>query len=148
MQRIHQNNKSILKLITTLFIAILTTGCISAKSKPTDVAVPAEPVDAVVDTVVGSRSGSTWPVITGDSLWTISSEEEVYNVPENWPLIYKANLDQIKDADLIYPGQILTIPRNARQSEIDAAIKHARTRGAWTVGPVEESDKKYLGNSG
>ena len=26
------------------------------------------------------------------------------------------------------------------------AIKHAKTRGAWSVGAVEESDKAYLGN--
>lgn len=71
-----------------------------------------------------------------------------FTVPEKWPLIYKSNLDQIEDADLIYPGQVLVIPRGSSQSEIDAAINHAKTRGAWAVGPIEASDKEYLKNPG
>ncbi len=68
-------------------------------------------------------------------------------MPEQWPLLYKHNLDQIKDADLIYPGQVLDIPRNTSASEIDDAVSHAKNRGAWSVGPVEDSDKEYLRNS-
>ena len=71
----------------------------------------------------------------GNNLWMISGHEEVYQVPEQWPLIYKANLDQIRDADLIYPGQVLTIPRDMSQSDIDGAIHHAKTRGEWSPGP-------------
>ncbi|NKB77026.1 MAG: hypothetical protein GKR96_08235 [Gammaproteobacteria bacterium] len=78
-------------------------------------------------------------------MWGIACKEEVYNVPEKWPLIYKANLDQITDADLIYPGQVLDIPRDSSQSDIDSAINHAKTRGAWSVGPVEATDTAYLG---
>ncbi len=87
-----------------------------------------------------------WTVVKGENLWSIAAKEEVYNVPEKWPLIYKANQEEITDADLIYPGQILDIPRDLSQDEIDAAIGHARSRGAWTIGPVESADLEYLNN--
>jgi hypothetical protein len=27
---------------------------------------------------------------------------------------------------------------------VDAAVRHAKTRGAWSLGVTEESDKAYL----
>jgi nucleoid-associated protein YgaU len=89
----------------------------------------------------------TYAVVAGDSLWTISGKSEVYGNPYQWPLIYKANTDKIRDADLIYPGQELGVDKAPTQMAIDAATQHAKTRGAWSVGAVEESDKAYL-NSG
>ena len=85
-------------------------------------------------------------VVRGDSLWSISGQSGVYNNPYQWPLIYKANRDQIKDADLIYPGQQLTVDRNPTAAEVEAAVDHARNRGAWSIGVVEESDRNYLGS--
>jgi hypothetical protein len=84
-------------------------------------------------------------VMRGDNLWNISGKQDVYADPYQWPLIYKANSDQIKDADLIYPGQVLTVDTAPSSSDVDAAIQHARTRGSWSLGVVEESDKAYLG---
>jgi nucleoid-associated protein YgaU len=85
-------------------------------------------------------------VVGGDSLWSISGKSEIYADPYQWPLIYKANRDQIKDADLIYPGQTFTVNRNPTASESEMAIDHARKRGAWSIGVVEESDRNYLGS--
>lgn len=87
---------------------------------------------------------SDYSVITGDSLWKISGKSEVYNNPYQWPLIYKANSSKIKDADLIYPGQVFTINSTPSDAEVSAAVNHAKTRGAWSIGVVEESDKAYL----
>jgi len=86
-------------------------------------------------------------VARGDSLWSISGQEGVYNNPFQWPLIYKANRDKIKDADLIYPGQVLSVDRNPSAADVDAAVDHARNRGAWSIGVVEESDRRYLGGT-
>jgi nucleoid-associated protein YgaU len=58
-------------------------------------------------------------------------------------LIYKDNLGQIKDADLIFPGQTFNIPK-AKAGESAAAIAHAKNRGAWTLGETESSDLDYL----
>ena len=94
----------------------------------------------------GGESGrvDSYSVTRGDNLWNISGKEEVYANPYQWPLIYKTNRSQIKDADLIYPGQVLDIDQNASASEIDAAVNHAKTRGAWSVGDIERSDSLYL----
>ena len=91
-----------------------------------------------------SAAAGSYTVSTGDNLWSISGQDSVYGNPYQWPLIYKANRDQIKDADLIYPGQELSIDHSASGADIDAAINHAKTRGAWAIGVTEESDKAYL----
>ncbi len=140
-----------LKLSAIALSAALVTGCISAKSAPTEEAEPAAPAPAPVAAPAPAptvaepemQQLTSWTVVEGNNLWAIACKEEVYNVPEQWPLIYKANLDQIKDADLIYPGQVLAIPRDMSQSDIDGAIQHAKTRGAWAVGPVEQVDVDY-----
>jgi nucleoid-associated protein YgaU len=87
---------------------------------------------------------SSYSVVRGDNLWSISGKDEVYADPYQWPLIYKTNRDKIKDADLIHPGQVLDIDQNASASEIDAAVNHAKTRGAWSLGDTEQSDRDYL----
>ncbi len=88
-----------------------------------------------------------YEVERGDSLWSISGKAETYNNPYQWPLIYKANRDQIKDADLIHPGQNFTVDRNPSAADSQMAIDHARNRGAWSIGVVEESDRNYLGGN-
>ena len=70
----------------------------------------------------------------GDTLWGISGREQIYNDPFMWPLIYKANSQQIRDPDLIFPRQIFVIPRDYTPEEAAAAIQRARQRGAWRVG--------------
>jgi hypothetical protein len=82
-------------------------------------------------------------VVSGDNLWNIAGQDTIYSNPFMWPLIYKANSGQIKDADLIYPGQYFYIPK-AKGGERAAAIEHAKSRGAWTLGETEASDLDYL----
>jgi nucleoid-associated protein YgaU len=88
-----------------------------------------------------------YQVVRGDSLWAIAGKQEIYGNPYQWPLIFKSNRDQIKDADLIYPGQDFSINRNPSAAESEMAINHAKTRGAWSIGVVEESDRNFLGGS-
>lgn len=96
---------------------------------------------AAAGATVGSDS---YTVVGGDNLWNISGKSSIYGDPYQWPMIYKANRSQIKDPDLIFPGQTFDIDRNASSAEIDAAVNHARTRGAWSVGDVEQSDLDFL----
>lgn len=49
-----------------------------------------------------------WRKKKTDCLWRIA--EKVYKDPKYWPAIYLANKDQIKDPDLIFPGQKFVIP--------------------------------------
>ena len=129
----------------------LAVGCAStpeemADTTPADQA-ETQPVQAQ-ETVSGSSQSSgsadSYTVMSGDNLWNISAKGDVYANPYQWPLIYKANRSQIKDADLIYSGQVLDIDRNASSSDVDAAIEHAKTRGSWSLGVVEDSDSAYL----
>ena len=90
-----------------------------------------------------SMSMGNYIVSDGDNLWSIAGQGSVYGNPYQWPLIFKNNSSQIKDADLIYPGQTFDIPK-ASDAEIAAAVEHAKTRGAWVIGEVEASDLNYL----
>lgn len=91
------------------------------------------------------ESAPSYAVEKGDSLWAIAGKGDVYGNPYQWPLIYKANSDKIKDADLIYPGQEFDIDTGASDADISAAVNHAKTRGAWSIGATEASDTTYLG---
>jgi hypothetical protein len=42
---------------------------------------------------------------------------------------------------------VFSVDRNPSAAEVDAAVNHAKNRGAWSVGVVEESDREYLGGS-
>jgi nucleoid-associated protein YgaU len=50
----------------------------------------------------------TYTVVKGDSLSKIA--KNIYGKASLWRKIYEANQDQIKDPDLIFPGQLLRIP--------------------------------------
>ncbi|OGV10188.1 MAG: peptidoglycan-binding protein LysM, partial [Ignavibacteria bacterium RIFOXYB2_FULL_36_7] len=47
-----------------------------------------------------------YTVVKGDHLWGIAKKKEHYGNGFAWPVIYKANRDQIKNPDLIYPKQV------------------------------------------
>jgi len=65
-------------------------------------------------------------VAPAENLLMIAARPEVYDDGELWPLIYKANRDQIKDPTEIFPGQTLLIPRDKSPEEIEAARIEAR----------------------
>lgn len=46
-----------------------------------------------------------------DCLWNIAKKPEIYNDPFAWPKIWRANMEQIKNPDVIHPGQQLTIAK-------------------------------------
>ena len=50
----------------------------------------------------------TYTVVGGDSLSKIA--KKIYGNAGRWKEIWEANKDQIKNPDLIHPGQILKIP--------------------------------------
>ena len=149
-------------LLAALFIAV-AGGCATAPEAEPEPAAPAAapeampepepmaepeptpaPAPAMEPMVEESGDGQlSYTVVRGDTLWDIASYRVIYGNPYQWPLIYKANSHQIDDADLIEPEQVLMIPE-ASASEVEAAIQHARTRGAWSLGVVEESDLAYL----
>lgn len=64
----------------------------------------------------------------GQTLPQIAAQPEVYGDSSLWPLIYKANRDQISDPAVLWPGQILRIPRNFNKDDINEARRFSTGR--------------------
>lgn len=64
----------------------------------------------------------------GETLPQIAAQPDVYGDALMWPLIYRANRDQIRDPKRIWPGQVLRIPRNPGRDDIAEAVRHAQER--------------------
>jgi nucleoid-associated protein YgaU len=73
-----------------------------AASAPTVVPDGDSPSTVVVPKIV------TTTVSRGDSLWRLS--HNTYGAGTRYAVIYKANREQIRNPNLIYPGQIFVIP--------------------------------------
>ena len=128
-------------LLAVFAIVFVVSGCTTAKPTEAEAgtataAAPAPSTDnsdllAEIDELLASMSsasdsdttassGSTGPapisryiVQSGDHLWGISGQAQVYGDSYQWPLLYKRNRLDIFDPDLIYPGQMLHIDREA-----------------------------------
>ena len=73
-----------------------------------EIVIMEEPIEEVLPKV---ELPTTHTVVKGECLWYIAGYPEIYGNPLEWPRIYEANRGIIKDPDLIYPGQVLKIPR-------------------------------------
>ena len=156
------------KAIRTLMILAATglfaTGCVTAKQASQAASEGTQATPAPATTATGTTTVTPAPATTtttaavtpapqgivgyvvqkGDHLWGISAKPAVYGDPYQWPLLYKRNRDEIYDPDLIYPGQVLHIERDLSQTQINIAVNHAKTRGAWVLGEIEATDIQYL----
>ena len=69
-----------------------------------------EPEIEIKQTVNTNNGSKTHIVRKGESLWTIAGYYKTYNNPWKWYKIFNANKNKIHDPNVIFPGQILTIP--------------------------------------
>jgi nucleoid-associated protein YgaU len=65
-------------------------------------------VQSGTSSTISSNPERTVTVMAGDSLSKIAKRE--LGDAERWHEIFAANRDQIKNADLIQPGQVLKLP--------------------------------------
>jgi nucleoid-associated protein YgaU len=68
---------------------------------------------------------SSYLVQKGDKLRIIAGRKEIYNDPYQWPLLYKANRDQIRDPHVLFVGQRLVVPRKVTIEEVRDARRQA-----------------------
>lgn len=71
---------------------------------------------------------TVYTVRRGETLPQIAARPELYNDAALWPLIYRANRDQIRDPYQLWPGQVLKIPRNFSRDEALEARRQAHRR--------------------
>jgi nucleoid-associated protein YgaU len=101
------------------FTALETTASVSAQATTSKRQDPAAPQLAAAGATVLPDSGSpsstvvvpkitTTTVSRGDSLWRLSQVS--YGAGMRYAVIYKANRGQIRNPNLIYPGQIFVLP--------------------------------------
>jgi hypothetical protein len=67
------------------------------------------PFERVVVAPVSSTDGRRLHIVRGDNLWNIAQAH--YGAGWRHTVIFAANKDQVKNPDLIYPGQILSLPK-------------------------------------
>ncbi len=67
----------------------------------------------------------SYVVKRGDTLWGIAAKDYIYGDPWQWPLIYRANRDKIRNPHLIFPKQKLRIPRDITCKDIIDARREA-----------------------
>ncbi|MDK9718691.1 MAG: LysM peptidoglycan-binding domain-containing protein [Trichlorobacter sp.] len=84
--------------------------------------------DAVTDVVSHPVQLTSYTVRRGETLPQIAARPELYNDMALWPLIYRANRDQIRDPYQLWPGQTLKIPRNFSREEALEARRQAHRR--------------------
>ena len=67
-----------------------------------------------------------------DCLWNIAGKAEIYGDPMQWPKIWQANTDIIRNPDIIHPGQVLKIvPAGPKtDEEIRAERRYWRNKRA------------------
>lgn len=64
----------------------------------------------------------------GETLPQIAALAEVYNDQFLWPILYRANRDQIRDPRHLWPGQVLRIPRNLTRDDVQEARRYAQDK--------------------
>ena len=68
---------------------------------------------------------TSYTVRRGETLPQISARTEIYNDSTLWPIIYRANRDQIRDPKRLWPGQVFVIPRNFSRDEAVGARRYS-----------------------
>jgi nucleoid-associated protein YgaU len=74
-------------------------------------AAPEAPATAQADAVAAAPAPVTVTVQPGFTLWGIAQER--YGDGVFYVQVFEANRDKIKDPDLIYPGQVFSVPETA-----------------------------------
>lgn len=106
---------------------VISTGCAARQTVKKD----APPVDEGAGMVEETKEEAPpeamkYVVRKGDTLWDISSKGSIYSDPFQWPLLFKANRDQVEDPDIIEIGQEFNVRKDWSSTEVSDAVKKAQ----------------------
>ncbi|MCD6486650.1 MAG: LysM peptidoglycan-binding domain-containing protein [Syntrophobacterales bacterium] len=124
-----------ISILVSVGLVFFISGCCAKKQEIASAPVAEEVIaleegeSVLAETLEGKASlTGTHVVKSSECLWWIAEYEDIYNDPFMWPLIYNANKDKINNSGLIYPGQVLDIPRSGYT--MDEVIEARRLAGA------------------
>jgi LysM repeat protein len=120
--------RNLLLALSLVAAGALAVGCGNTKRvESTEVPKQAPPAEQPKMT-----ESSHYTVALNDTLWGIAGKSDIYSDNFQWPLIFKANRDTIKDPDLIYPNQDFVIQKGMTEEEISNAHKLAMETPKYT----------------
>jgi nucleoid-associated protein YgaU len=116
-----------------MLAAAVATLAIAGCAKKEEVKPEPTPSPVAMATPVPQSMGvkKSYVVKKGDSLWKIAARKGTLGDPFRWPLIFKANRDQIQDPDFIEAAQDLSYKKQYTKDEIQDAIKKAKLTPAF-----------------
>ncbi|MGE5480733.1 MAG: hypothetical protein ACM3U1_09945 [Chloroflexota bacterium] len=85
-----------------------------------------------------------------DCLWNIAGKIEIYGDPFLWPKIWQGNTDQIRNPDIIHPGQVLQIPAKGAMSDEETRAqrkywRNKRARAAAAAAAAQQTPETTPG---
>jgi nucleoid-associated protein YgaU len=80
----------------------------------------------------------SYVVQSGESLWHVAGQPEVYGNSYLWPLVWEANKNRVKQPYQLYKGLRLTIPAHPTVQEVTEALAYAKKNGADGLRPAAE----------
>lgn len=88
---------------------------VADSSAPNSMSGEAETEDGAIPMAAPLRQDRAVIIRKGDTLWHIS--RRIYGLGTRYTTIYQANKEQIRDPDLIWPGQTFVLPETSNEGE-------------------------------
>lgn len=88
---------------------------VADSSAPSSMSGEAETEDGAIPMAAPLRQDRAVIIRKGDTLWHIS--RRIYGLGTRYTTIYQANKEQIRDPDLIWPGQTFVLPETSNEGE-------------------------------
>lgn len=107
-------------VVFLIFPVIFSIGCAARQTIQKETTVEEPTVEKA------KKSGKKYIVKKGDTLWDIAGKSSIYGDNFQWPLLFKANRDQIEDPDIIEVNQELDVKTDWSKAEVKDAIQKAK----------------------